>query len=117
MEPKTVEQTKVIYGNVMYPQHANTNGIVHGGEVMKMMDSAGGVVAKKHARTKVTTARVDCLEFHLPIYVGNYIYCICEMSFVGKSSMEVMINVMVEDLKYEGEPRVALTGVFYICST
>lgn len=112
MEQKTVEQTKVIYGNLMEPQHANINGTVHGGEILRIMDCAGGVVAKRHARSKVSTARVDCLDFNLPIYVGNYIYCVCEMNFVGTTSMEVMIKVMAEDLKCEGEPKVALTGYF-----
>jgi acyl-CoA hydrolase len=109
---KTVEQTKVIYGNLMLPEHANIAGNVHGGEVMKMMDNAGGVVARRHSRTNVVTARVDGLEFHYPIHVGNYVMCVCEMNFVGNSSMEVMVKVMVEDLCCEGEPKVALTGYF-----
>lgn len=112
IESKTVEQTKVIYGNLMLPEHANIAGNVHGGEVMKMMDNAGGVVARRHSRTNVVTARVDGLEFHYPIHVGNYVMCVCEMTFVGSSSMEVMVKVMVEDLSSECKPKVALTGYF-----
>lgn len=96
----------------MLPEHANIAGNVHGGEVMKMMDNAGGVVARRHSRTNVVTARVDGLEFHYPIHVGNYVMCICEMTFVGTSSMEVMVRVMVEDLWHEGQPKLALTGYF-----
>ncbi len=96
----------------MLPEHANIAGNVHGGEVMKMMDNAGGVVARRHSRTNVVTARVDGLEFHYPIHVGNYVMCVCKMAFVGNSTMEVMVKVMVEDLSCEGEPKVALTGYF-----
>lgn len=112
VKSKTVEDTRVIYGNLMQPEHANIAGNVHGGEIMKMMDNAGGVVARRHARTNVVTARVDALEFHYPIRVGNFVTCLCEMSHVGTSSMEVMIKVMVENLKYEKESKVALTGYF-----
>ncbi len=96
----------------MLPEHANIAGNVHGGEVMKMMDNAGGVVARRHSRTNVVTARVDGLEFHYPIHVGNYVMCVCEMTFVGSSSMEVRVIGVGEDLWCEGEPKVALTGYF-----
>lgn len=109
---KTVEQTKLTYGSLMLPEHANISGNVHGGEIMKMMDNAGGVVARRHSRSNLVTARVDALEFHHPIHVGNYVSCVCEMNFVGVSSMEVMVKVVVEDLKYDREPKVALTGYF-----
>lgn len=109
---KKVEQSKVVVGSLMQPEHANVYGNVHGGEIMKLMDNAGGIVARRHCRTNVVTARVDSLEFHLPIHLGNYVKCVCQLTFVGNSSMEVAITVMVEDLKAEAPPKVALTGYF-----
>lgn len=96
----------------MQPEHANISGNVHGGEIMKLMDNAGGIVAARHARSNVVTARVDSLEFHLPIHIGNYVKCVCQLTYVGTSSMEVKVTVMVEDLDVEEPPRVALTGYF-----
>jgi acyl-CoA hydrolase len=96
----------------MQPEHANNYGNVHGGEIMKLMDNAGGIVARRHCRNNVVTARVDSLEFHQPIHLGNYVKCVCQLTFVGSSSMEVAITVMVEDLKVEAPPKVALTGYF-----
>lgn len=112
MKSKTVEQSKVILGNLMQPAQANIAGNVHGGEIMKLMDNAGGIVARKHARSNIVTARVDILEFHQPIHIGNYVKCVGQLTFVGTSSMEVLITVTVEDLSEEEEPRVALTGYF-----
>lgn len=109
---KKVEQSKVIVGSLMQPEHANIYGNVHGGEIMKLMDNAGGIVARRHCRTNVVTARVDSLEFHLPIHVGNYVKCVCQLTYVGNSSMEVAITVMVEDLKVDAPSKVALTGYF-----
>jgi len=112
IEPKTVEQTKIVVGSLMQPEHANIAGNVHGGEIMKMMDNAAGIAAARHSRSNVVTARVDSLEFHLPIHIGNYVKCICQLTFVGNSSMEVLVTVMVEDMKLDEAPKVALTGYF-----
>lgn len=116
MNSKTVEQSKVIVGSLMQPAEANIAGNVHGGEIMKLMDNAGGIVARRHARTNVVTARVDILEFHQPIHIGNYVKCVGQLTFVGKSSMEVLLTVTVEDLSKEEEPKTALTGYFTFVS-
>lgn len=112
MEQKTVEQTKLIVGSLMQPEHANIAGNVHGGEIMKIMDNAAGMVAERHSRSNVVTVRVDELEFHLPIHIGNYVNCIGQLTFVGSSSMEILVTVMVEDLRSDEPPKVALTGYF-----
>ena len=112
IEAKTVEQTKIVVGSLMQPEHANIAGNVHGGEIMKMMDNAGGIAAARHSRSNVVTARVDGLEFHLPIHIGNYVKCICQLTYVGNSSMEVLVTVMVENMKLDEAPKVALTGYF-----
>ncbi|HBC96441.1 MAG TPA: acyl-CoA thioesterase [Clostridium sp.] len=112
MNCKTVKQSKVIVGSLMQPVHANTLGNIHGGEIMKLMDNAGAIVAMRHSREKVVTARADGLEFRTPVHVGNYVTCSCQLTFVGNTSMEVAITVMIEDLKVESPPIVALTGYF-----
>lgn len=112
MNTKTVGQSKVIMSSVMLPEHANPAGHVHGGEIMKLMDTAAAVVARRHARTNVVTARVDELEFHLPIFIGNVVTCHGQLTFVGKSSMEISITVTVEDLSKEEPAKTALTAFF-----
>lgn len=112
MKPKTIAQSKVSIGNLMQPEHANQSGNVHGGEIMKLMDHAAGIVAQRHARSNVVTARVDNLEFHQPVHVGNLVTCEAYLTFVGKSSMETAVTVLVEDLFKEEEAKVALTALF-----
>ena len=112
MNAKTAEQSKVVIGNLMQPEHANPAGTVHGGEIMKMMDHAAGIVAQRHARTTVVTARVDSMEFLQPVYIGNLVTCEGRLTFVGKSSMEVAVTVSVEDLSKDVAVKVALTAFF-----
>jgi len=112
MEDKTVASSALIMSVVMQPDQANPAGNVHGGEIMKLMDNAAYVVAQRHARTNVVTARVDELIFHQPIYVGNLVTCHAFISFVNRSSMEVVVMVEVEDLFSESPGKCALTAYF-----
>lgn len=112
MTSKTVNYSQVTMTTLMLPQHANPAGNVHGGEIMKLMDSAAGVVAQRHARTNVVTARVDKMEFHLPIHVGNLVTCYGKLTFVGNSSMEVLVTVKVEDMSIDEPAKTALTAFF-----
>jgi len=112
IKSKTVKQSEINLRYLMEPIHTNIAGNVHGGEIMKLMDNAAGIAAVRHSGRNVVTARVDKLEFHYPIHIGNLVTFNARLSFVGNSSMEVMVKVLVEDLKSEGPPKVAVTGLF-----
>ena len=109
---KTISYSRTILSEVMLINKANPAGNIHGGEIMKLMDSAAGAVAKRHSRSNVVTTRVNELEFKIPIHVGDLVICTAELVFVGKSSMEILVVVEVEDLQVEDSKRIALTGYF-----
>lgn len=98
--------------SVMMPSHANPSGNVHGGEIMKIMDSAAYATSRRYARSNTVTARVDELEFHLPILVGDLVICTAKVVYVGNSSMEIAVTVEVEDLQETNKPQVALSAFF-----
>lgn len=110
----TFDKTKnrIILSEVMMPSQANPTGNVHGGEIMKIMDSAAYTTARRYAKCNVVTARVDELEFHLPIFIGNLVICTADIVFVGHSSMEVAVNVEVEDFEKDIMPKRALSAYF-----
>jgi len=112
LKSKTVDQSKVSVGHLMQPDQANIEGNVHGGEVMKLMDSCAGIVARRHSRRNTVTAMVDELEFMYPIHVGELVTCYGQLTYVGKQSMEVLVTVTVEDLQLSQPPKVALTAYF-----
>lgn len=67
-------RNKVILSHVMQPSQANPAGNVHGGEIMKMMDTAAAAAATKYSKGNCVTARVDELQFsssHLRGCAGN----------------------------------------------
>jgi acyl-CoA hydrolase len=106
------KRTKLIMSQVMLPSQANVAGNVHGGEIMKLMDTAAGAVARKYARCNVVTARVDELQFHRPIFVGALVTLTATVAYVGRTSMEVVVTVDVEDLESDSEPIQALSAYF-----
>lgn len=90
---------QVIMSHMMLPTHANPDGNIHGGDIMKLIDDAAGVVAMKHARSTVVTAAIDRLDFHRPVYIGNLLILKASLNAVGRSSMEIGVRVEAEDLR------------------
>lgn len=110
-EGRTVKHSAVTMSELILPHQANPLGNAHGGEIMKLMDTAAGVVALRHAHTAVVTARVDGINFYCPIKVGDLITVNAFLTFVGRSSMEVKVEVITEDIIKEKTTQ-ALTAYF-----
>jgi uncharacterized protein (TIGR00369 family) len=97
MKEKTVNDTSVTMAQVMLPQDTNPAGNVHGGVIMKLIDTAAAVVASRHARCNTVTASIDRLEFHHPVFVGDVVFLKAGINMVGKSSMEIGVRVEAEN--------------------
>lgn len=95
---KTVSESIVEMAQVMFPSDANRAGNVHGGSIMKLIDTAAGIVAHRHCRTNVVTASMDRLDFHEPVFVGELVTLHASINYVGTTSMEVGVRVEAEDL-------------------
>ena len=111
MHQKNID-TQIVISEVMMPSKANVAGNIHGGEIIKIMDSAAYAAGRRYSRANVVTARVDELEFHLPIFVGDLVICTATIIFVGRTSMEIEVTVEVEDLEHETKPQRALSAYF-----
>ncbi len=98
-QEKVASESTVIMPQMALPQHANAAGRMHGGEVMKLMDSAAGVVAARHCRHNVVTVSVTQLSFIEPIFIGDLVICRAQLIYTGKTSMEVYVSVEAEKLE------------------
>ena len=98
MKAKRVSDSSVVMAQVMTPQDVNIAGNVHGGVIMKLLDTAAGVVAYRHARTNVVTATIDRLDFHHPVYVGDFVTIKASLNLVGRTSMEIGVQAETENL-------------------
>jgi acyl-CoA hydrolase len=98
IEEKTVSESRVEMAQVMFPMDANQAGNVHGGTIMKLIDTAAGIVALRHCRTNVVTASMDRLDFHEPVFVSELLILRASINYVGTTSMEVGVRVEAENL-------------------
>lgn len=97
MKGRTVKETSVTMAQVMLPQDANPAGNVHGGVIMKLIDTAAAVVASRHARNNTVTASLDRLDFHHPVFVGDLLFLKASINMVGRTSMELGVRVEAEN--------------------
>ena len=89
----------IVISHVMLPQDANPAGNVHGGVIMKHIDSAAGVVAIRHARKNVVTASIDRLDFHYPVFIGDLLTLSARLYMSAKTSMEIGVRAETENLQ------------------
>lgn len=99
MKTKTIAESATTLSGVMMPQDANHYGSVHGGTILKLVDEAAFVVATKHARKNVVVASMDHIEFKHPVNVGDLLTLKASIYHVGRSSMDVEVEIETEKIK------------------
>jgi len=95
---KTISESKVEMVEVVLPNDANPLGNILGGKVMHLIDIAGAIVAHRHTRNVVVTVSVDNLDFVHPIRIGQLIILRAQVTRAFRTSVEVAVNVYLEDL-------------------
>ena len=96
MEAKRIADSRVTLSVMMGPQDTNSLGNVHGGVIMKMVDEAGGLAAIRHARRPCVTVAMDSMTFMKPVLVGMLVMFNAELTYVGRTSMEIRVEVVTE---------------------
>jgi acyl-CoA hydrolase len=111
---RTIAYSRSTTSRLMDWLDSNVRGNVHGGVIMRMVDEAAAIVAIKHAQRSVVTARIDRFDFIAPVYLGDLLSIHCEMNYVGRSSMEIGVKVVAEDLISGEQSHVASSQVIYV---
>lgn len=114
MPAKPVAASSLTTAHMTLPEDANAAGSVHGGVIMKHVDTCGGVVAMRHARSNAVTASIDRLDFHQPVHVGELLLLWASVNGVGKSSMEVGVRAEAENLLTGDRRHVASAYITYV---
>lgn len=99
-----VHVTKILSASPSHPA-----GRVYAGEIMQLMYDTAHKAAYQHAGTDVTAVRVDEMVFLTPLHVGSAVSCHALLTHVGKTSMEIQVNLYIEGL-FETKP--ALSAYF-----
>ena len=92
------------------PRDTNPWGDVFGGWLLSQMDIAAGLMAGEVAQGRSATASVDNVVFHSPVAVGQTICIYANLVKVGRSSMEIGLEVWARDLVHLYEPERAFVA-------
>ena len=84
---------------LMTPDKANFSGNVHGGDLLKYLDQVAYACASRYCGHYVVTLSVDQVLFKHAIPVGTLVTFLASVNYTGKTSMEVGIKVISEDIQ------------------
>jgi acyl-CoA hydrolase len=97
MKAKTPSESFTVSTHIVLPNDTNTLGNLMGGQLLHWMDATAAVCAHRHAGRVVVTASVNHVAFNHPIKLGDFVTLEAKVSRAFTSSMEVFIDVMVDD--------------------
>jgi acyl-CoA hydrolase len=78
------------------PHMQNVLGDLFGGHLMALVDQAAAVAAIRHAGGPAVTRSIHRLDFHKAIPVGALVTCVATVDYVGRSSMDITVEVFSE---------------------
>lgn len=108
---ETAPATEARLLEMVFPDHTNHLGTLFGGQALAWMDKAAFIAASRYARRTVVTARSEQVDFRLPIRQGQLVETIAHVVEVGRTSMQVEVEVVSEDLP-SGERALCARGRF-----
>jgi acyl-CoA hydrolase len=97
MKSVTAKSTFASAAHIVLPNNTNTLGNLMGGQLLNWLDVIGAISAHRHCRRVVVTASVGKVAFKKPIKLGDIVTLEAQVSRSFKSSMEVVMDVWVED--------------------
>ncbi|MDR5708711.1 MAG: acyl-CoA thioesterase [Armatimonadota bacterium] len=101
MRTVRILQTRAETVQIVFPEHANDQGSLYGGRMMAWIATTGTLAASRLARGAVVLGAMDELNFLRPVRVGEVVTLEALVTDVGRSSLEVKVEVYAEDPRTE----------------
>ncbi|WP_019155062.1 acyl-CoA thioesterase [Robertmurraya massiliosenegalensis] len=110
MEAKKASESRIVNTAQVLSCDLNNYNTLFGGVLMKKLDDAATLSARRHSRVKeCVTASTDSIDFLHPIHQTDSVCVESFVTYTGKTSMEIFCKVVAEDI-ITGERRVAATA-------
>jgi uncharacterized protein (TIGR00369 family) len=114
-EAKPASASRISLAIITDPGQANAFGTIHGGVLLRLADECGAVSALRHAgKGQLTTAAIDSMMFLGPVYVGERVEIVAEVTYVGRTSIETRIDIFAEPYDRPERRRVAIGYALYV---
>jgi len=96
-QKRTAESTLAVNTEIVLPNDTNTLGNLMGGKLLHWMDVIAAISAHRLCQRVCVTASVNNVSFNQPIKLGDIVTLQSKVSRSFNSSMEIYIDVFVED--------------------
>ena len=110
MEDKIQQSITRIF-KAVFPSTTNHYDTLFGGTAMHLMDEVAFITATRFSRKRVVTVSSNRIDFTHPIPAGTIIELVGKVSQVGKTSMQVSVDIFVEEM-YSDSREKAISGSF-----
>lgn len=97
MKTKTPQESYAVSTKMVLPNDTNPLGNLFGGQLLAWMDEIAAISAHRHCKRVVVTASINHVAFKIPIRNSEYVTIEAKVSRAFNSSMEIYIDVFVED--------------------
>ena len=97
LAPKPAADSRVTLTQMMEVTDANVAGNVHGGAIMRLVDTAAALAAIRHAGGLAVTVSLDEMTFREPVHIGDVLTIHASVNDVGTTSMECGVRVEAEN--------------------
>lgn len=98
MQAKHPSASKTVMTDMVLPSDTNPINNLFGGELLARMDRAACIAAERHSGQIVVTASVNHVHFRKAVPLGSVLTVEAKVSRAFGTSMEVFIDVWMEEL-------------------
>lgn len=92
----SMQGSELVIRVVAMPEDTNPSGDIFGGWLLSQMDLAAWVCARKQTRHRLATVALDNVVLHKPVFVGDCLLCYAKIERLGRTSITVRVDAMVE---------------------
>ena len=97
MKARTPNASKTITTDLVLPSDTNPLNNLFGGELLARMDRVACIAAERHSNNIVVTASINHVHFSKSVPLGSVLTLEAKVSRAFNTSMEVFIDVWMED--------------------
>lgn len=112
MKSKTPSESRTIVTEIVLPNDTNNLHNLFGGQLLSWMDRASAIAAHRHCKRIVVTASVNNVSFSRVVPQGSIVTLEASVSRAFSSSMEVFVDVYIEDQNIAGKKAKANEAIF-----
>jgi acyl-CoA hydrolase len=105
----SIKETRNQMIQLVFPEHANTLGTLHGGRVMDWIMLAASITSSRIAKGITVLGTTDSIDFINPIKVGEIAILDSWVEYIANSSLEVGVRVHSENPE-TGEKKLTTTS-------